>query len=117
MPLPVHGLFLVSSLSFCMALYRTQQPYQVTRASRRIQPFILPPSWAIGLEAVDPPKTRKDEASLLKATVVVVKGAKRSGKSTLARTVLNRLATRFVCIITCPVAQAEWRIVTDGSHF
>ncbi|KZV77794.1 hypothetical protein EXIGLDRAFT_124760, partial [Exidia glandulosa HHB12029] len=91
-PLPVRGLFVIE------------------RPSRRIQPFALPRSWELALEAIEPPITRKADSATPKPVIVMVKGAKRSGKSTLARTVLNKLSTRYqrVAFLECDVGQSEF---------
>jgi polynucleotide 5'-hydroxyl-kinase GRC3/NOL9 len=66
---------------------------QVTHSTRDVQPFVLPASWSIALDAAaaDPPSLSEDPTPL---SVYVVKGPKKSGKSTFARTLLNRLLVR-----------------------
>ncbi|KAH7103726.1 hypothetical protein BKA62DRAFT_654867 [Auriculariales sp. MPI-PUGE-AT-0066] len=78
----------------------------VEHASRRIQPFILPKSWQLGLERLDAEMSQENGDPL----VIMVKGGKRSGKSTLARTILNRLVTRYgrVAYLECDVGQSEF---------
>ncbi|EJD53281.1 hypothetical protein AURDEDRAFT_81640 [Auricularia subglabra TFB-10046 SS5] len=92
-PMPLRGLYLIE------------------RATRRAQPFDLPPSWQTALDAVEaPPAKGRQDNGLAKPLVIMVKGAKRSGKSTLARTALNRLVMRYrrVAFLECDVGQSEF---------
>ncbi|VDC04021.1 unnamed protein product [Peniophora sp. CBMAI 1063] len=75
-----------------------------TRSSRDIQPFVLPSSWEDALRQA----TSIDESGT--PPVYFVKGTKNSGKSTLARTMVNRLSARYrrVAYLDCDVGQSEF---------
>ena len=64
---------------------------QVTHSTRDVQPFVLPASWSTALNAVNTSPSSEDPTPL---SVYVIKGPKKSGKSTFARTLLNRLLAR-----------------------
>jgi len=84
---------------------------QVERASRRLQPFILPRSWELVLDRLEQSTTNSvSDTAMPSASVILIKGPKRSGKSTLARTLLNRLVTRYrrVAFLECDVGQSEF---------
>jgi polynucleotide 5'-hydroxyl-kinase GRC3/NOL9 len=66
---------------------------QVTHSTRDVLPFVLPESWSIALSAAEAPPSSADPIPL---SVYVVKGPKKSGKSTFARTLLNRLLAKYV---------------------
>ncbi|KAI0313414.1 hypothetical protein OF83DRAFT_1268857 [Amylostereum chailletii] len=91
-PLPLSGISLVSRL--------------VNHPHRDIQPFHLPPSWSAALDAVSapPPDSAQDPP------VYLVKGPKNAGKSTFARTLLNRLVARYrrVAYLECDLGQSEF---------
>ncbi|KAJ6615463.1 hypothetical protein B0H10DRAFT_1801363 [Mycena sp. CBHHK59/15] len=72
----------------------------LTEASRDIQPFILPTTWETALQSLSDSVTG----------VYLVKGHKKSGKSSFARTLLNRLLTRYsrVAFLECDVGQSEF---------
>ncbi|KAJ7765438.1 hypothetical protein DFH07DRAFT_810597 [Mycena maculata] len=74
--------------------------HMLTRPSKDIQPFILPPSWKVALNSVS------DSAN----GVFFIKGHKKSGKSTFARTLLNRLLCRYrkVAFLECDLGQSEF---------
>ncbi|KAG1822276.1 hypothetical protein EV424DRAFT_1398775 [Suillus variegatus] len=79
----------------------------ITHSDRDVLPFVLPESWSIALSAAETPPSSADPIS---PSVYVVKGPKKSGKSTFARTLLNRLLTRFqrVAYLECDVGQSEF---------
>ncbi len=58
-----------------------------------IVPFGLPRSWERALSSVVDLITESEEIDFSRH-VFLVKGAKKSGKSTFARTLLNRLSTK-----------------------
>ncbi|KAI6099090.1 hypothetical protein F5141DRAFT_1219281 [Pisolithus sp. B1] len=71
-------------------------------------PFTLPPSWETGLTYMDlPPNSRTD---ITLTPLCMVKGPKKSGKSTFSRTLLNRLLSRYrrVAFLECDVGQSEF---------
>lgn len=79
----------------------------VTHSTRDVLPFVLPESWSIALSAAEAPPSSADPIPL---SVYVVKGPKKSGKSTFARTLLNRLLAKFqrVAYLECDVGQSEF---------
>ncbi|KAK6992172.1 fungal-specific transcription factor domain-containing protein [Favolaschia claudopus] len=72
----------------------------LTEPSRDVQPFILPSSWETAFNSLSPSDTG----------VYLVKGHKNSGKSTFARTLLNRLLCRYrrVAFLECDLGQSEF---------
>ncbi|KAJ7115967.1 hypothetical protein C8R44DRAFT_628191 [Mycena epipterygia] len=74
--------------------------YMLTQPSKDIQPFILPPTWETALDSMS------DSTS----GVYLIKGHKKSGKSTFARTLLNRLLCRYrkVAFLECDLGQSEF---------
>ncbi|KAG1775748.1 hypothetical protein EV702DRAFT_1233957, partial [Suillus placidus] len=79
----------------------------VTHSTRDMLPFVLPESWSTALSAAEMPPSSVDPIPL---SVYVVKGPKKSGKSTFAWTLLNRLLVRFqhVAYLECDVGQSEF---------
>ncbi|KAM6499009.1 hypothetical protein JOM56_006957 [Amanita muscaria] len=75
--------------------------YVLRTKEKYYEPHILPKSWTATFKNLDPPST---------GGVYFVKGAKKSGKSTFARTLLNRLLTRFerVAYLECDLGQSEF---------
>ncbi|GLB33144.1 putative mRNA cleavage and polyadenylation factor CLP1 P-loop [Lyophyllum shimeji] len=73
----------------------------VTSQTRDIRPFDVPVSWARALSSVSTAEA---------ATVHFVKGPKKSGKSTFARTLVNSLLTRYqkVAYLECDLGQSEF---------
>ncbi|KAF8216526.1 hypothetical protein K438DRAFT_1558610 [Mycena galopus ATCC 62051] len=74
--------------------------HMLTKPSKDIQPFVLPPSWKIALNSM------LDSAS----GIYLIKGHKKSGKSSFARTLLNRLLGRYqkVAFLECDLGQSEF---------
>ncbi|KAJ7155419.1 hypothetical protein C8R43DRAFT_1065992 [Mycena crocata] len=74
--------------------------HMLTQTSKDIQPFILPASWDIALNSL----------SDSRHGVYLIKGHKKSGKSTFARTLLNRLLDRYrkVAFLECDLGQSEF---------
>ncbi|KAJ7644095.1 hypothetical protein FB45DRAFT_896891 [Roridomyces roridus] len=74
--------------------------YMLTQPNRDIQPFTLPPTWEAALGSVSESSTG----------VYLIKGHKKSGKSTFARTLLNRLLLRYrrVAFLECDLGQSEF---------
>lgn len=63
---------------------------KVNHSTKDIHPFTLPNSWEAALASVD----KQPDSEMSSAPVYLVKGPKKSGKSTLARTLVNRLLSR-----------------------
>ncbi|KAF8164297.1 hypothetical protein BJ912DRAFT_1068415 [Pholiota molesta] len=78
--------------------------YMITQCSKNLHAFHVPPSWADALDAVSNP----NDANV--AGTYIIKGPKNSGKSTFARTLLNRLlgSYRRVAFLECDVGQSEF---------
>ncbi|KAJ7668299.1 hypothetical protein B0H17DRAFT_1162322 [Mycena rosella] len=74
--------------------------HMLTQPSKDIQSFILPATWETALNSLS------DSTS----GVYFVKGHKKSGKSTFARTLLNRLLCRYrkVAFLECDLGQSEF---------
>ncbi|TFK53360.1 hypothetical protein OE88DRAFT_1696259, partial [Heliocybe sulcata] len=74
----------------------------ITQSSRDTQTFILPKSWETCLSTI---VVQAD-----KPPVCLVKGPKNAGKSTFAKTLLNRLLTRYskVAFLECDLGQSEF---------
>jgi polynucleotide 5'-hydroxyl-kinase GRC3/NOL9 len=66
---------------------------QLTHVERDTQPFLLPSSWETALSAIAP-SDEKGFPDDSKSIVCLVQGPKKSGKSTFARTLVNRLCMR-----------------------
>ncbi|KAJ7760595.1 hypothetical protein B0H16DRAFT_1884763 [Mycena metata] len=79
---------------------RVAGAHMLGQSSKDIQSFILPASWAVALDSVS------DSAN----GVYLIKGHKKSGKSTFARTLLNRLLCRYrkVAFLECDLGQSEF---------
>ncbi|KAF7370581.1 Polynucleotide 5'-hydroxyl-kinase GRC3 [Mycena sanguinolenta] len=73
---------------------------QITKPSKDIQPFILPSSWETALNSI----------SDTESGIYLIKGHKKSGKSSFARTLLNRLLCRYskVAFLECDPGQSEF---------
>ncbi|KAF4615916.1 hypothetical protein D9613_011282 [Agrocybe pediades] len=78
--------------------------YLVRRLSKECHVFNLPPSWA---EALDRVAVHRDNVL---GGAYIVKGPKNSGKSTFARTLMNRLlqSYRRVAFLECDLGQSEF---------
>ncbi|KAG8931236.1 Polynucleotide 5'-hydroxyl-kinase grc3, partial [Tulasnella sp. 418] len=82
--------------------------YPILKPMPNVYPFIMPDSWSSVLEEI---ATSTDSAAPSQQHIVaIVKGAKRSGKSTFARTLLNRLLSKYrhVAFLECDVGQSEF---------
>ncbi|KAH8100156.1 hypothetical protein BXZ70DRAFT_940620 [Cristinia sonorae] len=72
-----------------------------------VYPFVLPDSWKVGLSSAIPESIPETDYS---RKVFFVKGAKKTGKSTFSRTLLNRLSTKYrrVAYLECDPGQSEF---------
>ena len=68
---------------------------QVTYQGPECQPFVVPPSWAKALDDAVVDSSTDGEVDLSRK-VYLVQGVKKTGKSTFARTLANRLLAKFV---------------------
>ncbi|KAI6039252.1 hypothetical protein EDC04DRAFT_3112463 [Pisolithus marmoratus] len=82
--------------------------YVIANSTKDIVPFTFPPSWETGLVYMDPVPNSETDTTVI--PVCVVKGPKKSGKSTFSRTLLNRLLNRYrrVAFLECDVGQSEF---------
>ncbi|TFK66585.1 hypothetical protein BDN72DRAFT_771728 [Pluteus cervinus] len=83
----------------------------VVNPSRNIQPYIVPTSWERELQTAGLTlQTSLLEVSANSSDIFLVKGPKKTGKSTFARLVLNLLLTRYrrVAFIECDIGQSEF---------
>ncbi|KAI6040649.1 hypothetical protein EDC04DRAFT_2674743 [Pisolithus marmoratus] len=80
----------------------------ISHSTKDVLPFTLPPSWETGLLCMDPASNSETDTTVI--PVCVVKGPKKSGKSTFSRTLLNRLLNRYrrVAFLECDVGQSEF---------
>lgn len=78
----------------------------ISQSSRDAQVFCVPDSWDAALSAV----LSHAKAGDMKPPVCLVKGPKNAGKSTFARTLLNRLVTKYarVAFLECDLGQSEF---------
>ncbi|KAJ7665412.1 hypothetical protein DFH06DRAFT_1470675 [Mycena polygramma] len=79
---------------------RLPRVHTLTQPSKEIQPFFLPDTWETALSSLSDSATG----------IYLVKGHKNSGKSTFARTLLNRLLSRYrkVAFLECDLGQSEF---------
>ncbi|KAJ3496367.1 hypothetical protein NMY22_g19822 [Coprinellus aureogranulatus] len=75
-------------------------------------PFTLPPSWSSALDACTSPSSPSSlhDAQVDLGYVYLVKGPKNTGKSTFARTLMNRLLETYerVAYLECDLGQSEF---------
>ncbi|KAF8654881.1 hypothetical protein AX16_003342 [Volvariella volvacea WC 439] len=73
----------------------------LTHQLKDTHPFVSPDSWTTALKSL----TESSDAG-----IYLVKGAKRSGKSSFSRLLLNRLLTRYkrVAFLECDLGQSEF---------
>ncbi|KAH6869602.1 hypothetical protein BKA70DRAFT_1131662 [Coprinopsis sp. MPI-PUGE-AT-0042] len=99
--------------------------FVVHRQSRDVVPFVLPTSWLEALDELLSPISSSPSTSLhptpsyslsnmddahAPSTAFLVKGPRNSGKSTFARTLLNRLLGSYerVAFLECDLGQSEF---------
>ncbi|KAI5116887.1 hypothetical protein M0805_009277 [Coniferiporia weirii] len=93
--LGLHSAKLLSSLDRSMYSFQTPVSWQNSLASLPTAPLV---------------DKDEDEISSPEPTVILVRGQKRTGKSTLARTIMNRLLGRYrrVAFLECDIGQTEF---------
>lgn len=74
---------------------------QITHSTMGLYPYHLPDSWDAALSSAVPSRDSSEEVDYSRK-VFFVKGAKKSGKSTFARTLLNRLTTKYETSLYSP---------------
>ncbi|WVN90580.1 uncharacterized protein L203_105820 [Cryptococcus depauperatus CBS 7841] len=80
--------------------------YPVVKSSPTpVYPYVPAPSWTTALSTASSPSLDSEESF-----IALVKGPKRSGKSTFARALLNRLLAIYekVCWLECDLGQGEF---------
>lgn len=84
--------------------------YLLDQPSRDIQPFYLPHTWEAALSLACPTSSSQADEAILTPPVTLIRGPKNSGKSTFARTLLNRLTMRYrkVAYLECDLGQSEF---------
>ncbi|KAL4063260.1 Pre-mRNA cleavage complex II protein Clp1-domain-containing protein [Scleroderma yunnanense] len=77
-------------------------------STKDMLPFILPPSWGVALAQVDP--SPNSDTGFGSVPLCIVKGPKKSGKSTFSRALVNRLLNRYrrVAFLECDIGQSEF---------
>ncbi|KAI0080491.1 hypothetical protein K474DRAFT_1689126 [Panus rudis PR-1116 ss-1] len=82
----------------------------LTRQSSEVYPTIVPDSWSSALSLLDVPHPGSHQAGNEGRPIYLVKGLRKSGKSTFARMLLNRLVTRYryVAYMECDLGQSEF---------
>ncbi|KAG7441622.1 uncharacterized protein BT62DRAFT_907889 [Guyanagaster necrorhizus] len=77
--------------------------HMVSRRTKHSEPFCLPLSWSSALSSASAAEVDASE-------VYVVEGPKKTGKSTFARTLVNRLLARYqrVAYLECDLGQSEF---------
>lgn len=87
------GVYLVRLV--CLDALKITDTSKCSHQDRDIQPFTLPKSWGLSLSSVLPsPSEEQNEADHLRPVICFIKGPKNVGKSTFARTMINRLSSR-----------------------
>ena len=89
---PLQGVHFVSH-SFLETAFFFLQDNQTSKAARGLRAFQLLPSWEAALSE-SPFSSANETVETSKLPVVLVKGQKNSGKSTFARTIVNRLSSQ-----------------------
>lgn len=93
---------------------RFQLLIKINHQSPRAQQFELSPSWERVLSRISGPSDTLDGPDFIEMatipSVILVRGPKRTGKSTFARVLCNRLTTTYrrVGYLECDLAHAEF---------
>ncbi|OCH87094.1 hypothetical protein OBBRIDRAFT_814272 [Obba rivulosa] len=91
-----------------------QGVHVITGHAQDAIPMVIPPPWEIAMSAATQANAGGGAESAFPKRVYLVKGARNSGKSTFARTLLNRLSIihvrryRRVAYLDCDVGQSEF---------
>ncbi|KAF9005190.1 hypothetical protein BDQ17DRAFT_1353988, partial [Cyathus striatus] len=106
----LEGLGTYKNAGFVTAPFGIDHLWMAMQQTKDAQPFILPPTWMRALDVITPQSNVNEPASLLEAPIFLVKGPKKSGKSTFARTLLNRLLQHYthVAFVECDLGQSEF---------
>jgi polynucleotide 5'-kinase involved in rRNA processing len=105
------------SCTSCLLRIMTQinADIQVIGSGTTLYPHVTPDSWIAPLQALTSihkvnGQTDSDSDDEEEPIIALIKGPKRSGKSTFARAVLNNLLTRYdkVAWLECDLGQGEF---------
>lgn len=91
--IPLQGVHFVSHSFLEYACFFLTWDRQTTQAARGLRAFRLLPSWEVALSE-SPFSSASETVDFSKLLILLVKGQKNSGKSTFARTLVNRLISR-----------------------
>jgi len=83
------GIHMVCRIRSTNIIY--SQDCQVTNSAKDIHPYLIPPSWDAAMKSFS---SSGSEQSLSEAPMYVVKGPKKSGKSSFAKMLLNKLVQK-----------------------
>ncbi|KAF8505075.1 hypothetical protein BU17DRAFT_101226 [Hysterangium stoloniferum] len=80
-----------------------------TQSKYHLQPFYMPKSWKTALDDALAPLLQT-EIGPTKSFIALIRGPKKCGKSTFARTILNHLTTQYrrVAFLECDLGQSEF---------
>ncbi|THH05800.1 hypothetical protein EW145_g4534 [Phellinidium pouzarii] len=93
------------------SILRLRSAKMILSLSRSMQPFQTPASWQIAFASLSKASSPNSDILLERQVLVaMVRGQKRTGKSYLARTILNRLlgCYRRVAFLECDLGQTEF---------
>ncbi|KAL4250974.1 Polynucleotide 5'-hydroxyl-kinase GRC3 [Abortiporus biennis] len=85
-----------------------QGVHLISHETHDIHGFSVSSSWKFALSSI--PSVAEDQTTNYARQVYLVKGTKKTGKSTFARTLLNRLTTSYkrVAFLECDLGQSEF---------
>ncbi|TDL17675.1 hypothetical protein BD410DRAFT_729767 [Rickenella mellea] len=92
-------------------LLRLDTAQMISTPASNLQPFHLPASWNDALLSHDQTCENSDRELLASQPfIAIIKGPRRTGKSTFARTLLNRLTRTYrrVAFLECDLGQTEF---------
>ncbi|OBZ66554.1 Polynucleotide 5'-hydroxyl-kinase GRC3 [Grifola frondosa] len=83
----------------------------LTHQTHDVSPMIIPPSWDSAMSAILQVVSEHQDFNYPRR-VYLVRGSRNSGKSTFARTLLNRLISRYrrVAFLECDLGQSEFTL-------
>ncbi|KAK7470505.1 Polynucleotide 5'-hydroxyl-kinase grc3 [Stygiomarasmius scandens] len=81
--------------------------HMITNSAKDIHPYLIPPSWDAAMKSF---LSSGSEQSPSEAPVYIVKGPKKSGKSSFAKMLLNKLVQKYrkVAFLECDIGQSEF---------
>ena len=109
-PTTSRSLVCIWSVGYRLLMQKLIIPLQLTRQHRDVHPFEISTSWNRALSSISPESSKEDDLPRLAAPICIIKGPRKTGKSTFARTLLNRLVTRYVYTsISCTGISSSYR--------